>query len=281
MFVLQSILSDVTSSKKKKLIDLSIMDFKQTFDAEELPTVLNAYYEAGVTDDMLALVNEANQTVQFAVKTPTGLTETTCIRNKILQGDVLRPLLSSNMVDQNISKNAISTNNTYMYKNQVEIPPLLMQDDALAVSECGYKTIRMKHFLNTQTNIMSLQFGRDKCVKLHVDKTKNRDVCTEYKFDAWKDEIVKHEDGHEELNYVYLNKEVMRSVENKKYLGSKISTDMTNKIYIKETSYIAVGIVNKIRTTLTERPYGKYMFKAAELMRESLLIGSMLNNSES
>ena len=42
-----------------------------------------------------------------------------------------------------------------------------------------------------------------------------------------------------------------------------------------------MGIVNKIRTTLTERPYVKYMFKAAELMRESLLIGSILNNSES
>ena len=59
-----------------------------------------------------------------------------------------------------------------MYKNQVEIPPLLMQDDTLAVSECGYKTIRMNNFLNTQTNIMSLQFGRDKCVKLLLAKQK-------------------------------------------------------------------------------------------------------------
>ena len=87
------------------------------FDAEELPTVLNAFYESGVTDDIFALVHEANETVEFAVKTPTGLTETTCIRNKILQGDVFSPLLSSNMVDNNISKNAITTNNTYMYKN--------------------------------------------------------------------------------------------------------------------------------------------------------------------
>ena len=111
------------------------------FNAEDLPTVMNAYYEAGVTDDMLALVNKANQTVQFAVKTPTGLTETTCIRNKILQSDALSPLLSSNIVDHNISKNGLSTNNTYMYKNQVEIPPLIMQDNRLAISEYGYKTI--------------------------------------------------------------------------------------------------------------------------------------------
>ena len=76
LFVLNFILSDVTSSKKKKPIDISIMDFRQMFDAEELPTVFNAFYESGVTDDIFALVHEANETVEFAVKTPTGLTET-------------------------------------------------------------------------------------------------------------------------------------------------------------------------------------------------------------
>ena len=80
------------------------------FDAEQLQTVLNAYYEAGVVDDMFALVNEANRSLQFAVKTPTGLTKTVDIRNKILQGDVLSPLLSSNMVDKNICKWQCSQN---------------------------------------------------------------------------------------------------------------------------------------------------------------------------
>ena len=61
---------------------------------------------------------------------------------------------------------------------------------------------------------MSLQFERDKCVQLHVGKTKNRDVCTEYKVDAWQDEIVKDEDGHEELKNVYLGKEVIKNVKN-------------------------------------------------------------------
>ena len=154
------------------------------FDAEQLQTVLNAYYEAGVIDDMFALVNEANKSVNFAVKTPTGLTETANIRNKIMQGDVLSPLVSSNMVDTNICKMAIYTQNTYMYKDKVEIPPLLMQDDTLAISECGYKTVKMNNFLNNHTNIMGLQFGRDKCVKLHIGKTRQKDVCPECKVDA-------------------------------------------------------------------------------------------------
>ena len=45
------------SSKKKESIDLNIMDFKQMFDAEELTTILNSFYEAGVKDDMLALTS--------------------------------------------------------------------------------------------------------------------------------------------------------------------------------------------------------------------------------
>ena len=261
LFILNSIISDVKSSKTKKPIDLSIMDFRQMFDAEQLQTVLNAYYEAGVVDDMFALVNEANETVQFAVKTPTGLTKTAEIRNKIMQGDVLSPLLSSNMVDKNICKMAMFTKNTYWYKGQVEIPPLLMQDDTLAISECGYKTVKTNNFLNTHTNIMGLQFGRDKCVKMHVGKTRQNNICTDCKVDAWKDVLLKHEDGHEELKDTYLGEEVMKNVNNKKYLGSIISNDMGNKVNIVEKTNRGVGFVNKIQTTLIERPYGKYTFK--------------------
>ena len=40
------------------------------FDAEELIPVLNAFFEAVVQDDMLAIIHEANRNVTFAVKTP-------------------------------------------------------------------------------------------------------------------------------------------------------------------------------------------------------------------
>ena len=55
---------------------------------------------------------------------------------------------------------------------------------------------------------------------------------------------------------------------------------MGNKINIVEKTNRGVGIVNKIQTTLIERPYGKYPFKAAALMREGSILSSMLNNSE-
>ena len=70
------------------------------FDSEDLITCLNALHDAEIRDNMLALINQANKTTYFAVKTPDGITEKTIISNKILQGDVLAPLISSNMVDK-------------------------------------------------------------------------------------------------------------------------------------------------------------------------------------
>ena len=70
IFVVSSIMSDVLSSKKKSPIDLDIMDFKQMFDSEEVSICLNALYEAGVKDDIFALLCEANTSATFAVKTP-------------------------------------------------------------------------------------------------------------------------------------------------------------------------------------------------------------------
>ena len=36
-----------------------------------------------------------------------------------MQGDVLSPLVSSNMVDKHIGKKALETGNVYLYKNKV------------------------------------------------------------------------------------------------------------------------------------------------------------------
>ena len=43
-----------------------------------------------------------------------------------MPGDVISPLVSSNMVVKNIGKVALQTGNIYMYKNKVPIPPLVM-----------------------------------------------------------------------------------------------------------------------------------------------------------
>ena len=85
------------------------------FDSESLEVCLNSMYEAGVCDDMLAPINEANLTNEIAVKTPNCPTERKTIKNKTMQGDVLGPLMSSNMVDKHIGKEALKNDIVYMY----------------------------------------------------------------------------------------------------------------------------------------------------------------------
>ena len=60
-----------------------------------------------------------------------------------------------------------------------------------------------------------------------------------------------------------------------------MQSDGKNELNIKSRTDKAFGNVEKIKNTLIERPYGKYSFKAALLMREALLIGGLLSNSES
>ena len=45
---------------------------------------------------------------------------------------------------------------------------------------------------------MGLQFGRDKCEKMHIGKRHNSDTCPELKIDAL-DEVVENHDGKQYL----------------------------------------------------------------------------------
>ena len=86
------------AQQKNPPIDLNLMDYQQMFDAEEIQVCLNSLYKAGIQNDILALIYEANHEHVIALKTPNGVTQTGTLNNKVMQGDVLGPLISSNMV---------------------------------------------------------------------------------------------------------------------------------------------------------------------------------------
>ena len=57
---------------------------------------------------------------------------------------------------------------------------------------------------------------------------------------------------------------------------------MKNTLNIKEEkTNKVVGITKQISICLYKCPYGKHTFRAAKYLREGLLLGLMLNNSES
>ena len=129
-------------------------------------------FEAGVDDDSLPLLYEANKNINVAVRTPNGLTSRENIKNIVLQGDVFGPLQCSVQVDTFGKECIEEEKNLYLYKGMVAIPPLAMIDDLISISHCGIKSVVMNSFLNSKSRVKKLQLGIDKCHKLHIGKEK-------------------------------------------------------------------------------------------------------------
>ena len=72
----------------------------------------------------------------------------------------------------------------------------------------------------------------------------------------------------------------MVEVEEEKYLGDIISKDGKNIKNFKARVNKGTGIVNKIMTMLDGIPFGQFYFEVALILRNSLLVSSMLCNSE-
>jgi hypothetical protein len=88
IWVLNGIINDGLSTKKKTPIDIQIFDYRQCFDSLWLSECLNDMYDSGVRNDKLALLFNINTHVKVAVKTPVGKTRRGSIYNVITQGDV-------------------------------------------------------------------------------------------------------------------------------------------------------------------------------------------------
>ena len=74
--------------------------------------------------------------------------------------------------------------------------------------------------INASTNSMCLQFVRYKCVKLHIGKKHNSEICSQLKADAWKDELVKYSERKAEMKYIFAVKSDMKDMKDKNILDT-------------------------------------------------------------
>ena len=94
IFVLNGIINEAIQTKGKS-IDILIYDYRQCFDSLWLDECINDLFDAGIKDDELALIYEANRVNKVAVKTPFGLTSRETVNKIVLQGEVFGPLQCS------------------------------------------------------------------------------------------------------------------------------------------------------------------------------------------
>jgi hypothetical protein len=246
-----------------------------------LEETMNDMFEAGVDDDHLALIYEANKEVQVAVKTPNGLTDRVTFKEIILQGDVFGPIECSVSVDTYGKECLEEDKHLYLYKDEVAVPILTMVDDALAVSECGYKTNMLNSFINTKTNMKKLQYGVKKCFKMHVGKTCVKEICPDLYVDGWKlKEVSEVEAGQGKIEDDYDGQYEMKEVNHEKYLGDILSNDGKNVKNIAARKNRGHGTISQIMSMLDDICFGKFYFEVAIILRDTLLISSLLTNAE-
>ena len=281
IFVINSVIHDILRNKSNKQIDLTVLDYKQMFDSECLFECMNDLYEAGIKDDIFSLIYESNRINSVAVQTPHGLSRREDFKEIVMQGDVLAPLISSLQVDT-FGKDCLEEKkHLFFYKDTVPIGPLGMVDDLLTISECGYKTTLMNQFINFKTGSKRLQFGTEKCIKMHIGKSKCDILCKDLHVGGWKTEIVEDPvTGKCSKSECFNGFEKMKVKEEQTYLGDLISVDGTHTKNVQLRSNKGLGIINQIVQILDSTFFGKYHYEVAMVLRESLFLSSILLNSE-
>ena len=156
-----------------------------------------------------------------------------------------------------------------------------MVDDILCVSECGFKSNMSHAFITFKSESKKLQFGPSKCKKLHIGKYCRDYNCNTLQVDNWKEVFITNEEtGITEQEDICESKEVIEDVKEERYLGDIISSDGKNVKNIKARVAKGKGVVERIMTMIENIPFGKFYFEVAVILRNSLLISSLLSNSE-
>ena len=157
--------------------------------------------------------------------------------------------------------------------------PLAMIDDLACVSICGVDTVKTNSYINAKTNLKKLQFGPDKCHKMHIGKRKI--YCPDLQIDSWKMGLkTQLETKMDEEIDVFEGDVQMDKSNEEKCLGDIITDDGLNKRNIDARKGKGFGIINQIKEILQEILFGPNYFEIANLLRHSLFLSSVLLNSE-
>ena len=125
-----------------------------------------------------------------------------------------------------------------------------------------------------------LQFGTSKCVKLHVGKHDDT-LCRDLFVDGWKiDVMTDATTGKVFQTESFRGPELMGGKDEQMYLGDIISSDGSHNKNVQARKNKGLGTINNIMQILQSMFFGKYYFEVALVLRSSLLLSSLLLNSE-
>ena len=264
LFILYGIINSVLQGEER-CVDIQIYDVKQCFDALWLEDCMLDLYSAtpqSQHNDRLAMIYKANEVNKVAVKTPVGITSRVNLPSIVMQGGTFGPLQCSNSIDS-LGKKCISRReHLFTYKKLVNITPLAMVDDLLAVAPCSIQSVAVNVFINTQIEMKKLEFhtrdsnGKSKCHKMHIGK--ENFLCPDLKVHGTR----------------------MGQVQEDVYLGDIISHDGSNSKNIKSRVGKGLGKISDIVNILETVSFGSHYFEIAITLRESMFLNAILTNAD-
>ena len=158
------------------------------FDSMNLKEACSDLFDIDLTSDKLQLVYNANKNVRVKVKTPSGITKETVMKELVMQGDTWASTMASVQCDA-FGKELLEEEASFIlqYKGKVPVGILGQIDDLIGVTEAGYKAQQMNSFLNVKNADKYLQFGPDKCKVMLIGSTKKKHdfLHTSLDVDTW------------------------------------------------------------------------------------------------
>ena len=185
IFILNGIIHDVLSQKKKKPVCFQFYDYAQMFDSINLQEAISDIYDAGLDDESLSLLYEANKEIFMAVKTSRGLSARQVITNSVLQGDTFGSILASVQVDR-IGQKCLQAGHFYLYKDSLQIGFLGLVDDIVGITNAGADSLQLNSFINIRTAEKGLQFGPSKCNYMLIGKSLKNVHQPKLEVDSWE-----------------------------------------------------------------------------------------------
>ena len=255
IFVLNAIMNSISKGIKEPH-DVQVYDLIQCFDSMWLKECINSLYEAGLDNDRLNLLYLSNASAQVAVKTAGGITERNTISNIVMQGTVWGNIFCVSLLDKLGKYVYDHPNLIYYYKQSVPIPPLEMVDDVLAIQKCGSSSLKVNTAVNTFMESEKLCLSETKSNVIHVGS--KLESCNELK----------------------VHNKKMHESKKEKYLGDTINRTGSQRATIQDRKQKGFGIIGQIIAIIKEAPLGQWRMRSGMLLRNSMLINSMLFNSE-
>ena len=277
IFVINGIIHEAMKSEKNKPVEFQLYDYEQMFDSMNLREALSDIYDAGMDDDTLALLHNANKEIQMSIKTPTGLTDRQNIKDIVLQGDTFGSILASVQVDK-IGQECIAAGHGYLYKNSLPIGFLSLVDDIIGVTAPGIEAQMMNAFMNEKTAEKTLRFGSKKCKSMLVGKHTSSTINSDLYVDKW--DIRYSDTGHEDIIETYVGQIPIGKTDEYRYLGFVISNQGNNMSHINHIKKKSIGVIRKLIKKLNSLKLRSYFFECAVILMNAILRPTILYGAD-